>query len=129
MSNNEKSMRTRKEPDARKVDILAAALEEAAEYGVDSITRRGIAKRAGVSESLVNKYMGKLSQLRSTVMRQAVKHERLNVIARGIVTPSKSKTSSMYLNIIAQGIVTRNPYALKASDELQARALASFNKV
>ena len=109
MSNNEKPMRTRKEPDARKSDILAAALVEAEESGFDSITRRGIAKRAGVSESLVNKYMGKLSQLRSTVMRQAVKHERLN--------------------IIAQGIVTRNPYALKASDELQARALASFNKV
>jgi AcrR family transcriptional regulator len=109
MSNNEKSMRTRKEPHARKSDILEAALVEASESGFNNITRKGIAERAGVSDSLVNKYMGTLSQLRRTVMRQAVKHE--------------------HLTIIAQGIVTRNPYALKASDELQARALASFNKV
>lgn len=109
MSNNEKSMRTRKDPDVRKSDILAAALVEAAESGFETISRQGIARRAGVSDSLVNKYMGNLKKVRITVMQLAVKHE--------------------HLTIIAQGIVTRNPYALKASDELQARALASFNKV
>lgn len=103
-----KGLRCRKDSDTRKSDILAAAMDEAEAMGFSNITRRGIAERAGISEPLVNKYLGTLPQLRRTVMRQAVKHE--------------------FLGIIAQGIVARNPYALKASDELQAKALASFNK-
>lgn len=103
-----KGLRCRKDSDTRKADILAAAMDEAEAMGFANITRRGIAKRAGVSEPLVNKYLGTLKQLRRTVMRQAVKHE--------------------HLGVIAQGLAARNQYALHASKELQARALASLTE-
>ncbi len=100
-------VRSRLDPDTRKAGILTAAMDEASAVGFDNMTRRGIAKRAGVSEPLVNKYLGTLKQLRRTVMRQAVKHEMLPVIA--------------------QGLAARNQYALHASKELQALALASLS--
>ena len=103
-----KGVRSRLAPDARKAGILAAAMDEACDVGFDNMTRRGIAKRAEVSEPLVNTYLGTLTQLRRAVMRQAVKHEMLPVIA--------------------QGIATRNQYALHASKELQAKALASLTE-
>lgn len=101
-------MRSRRDPETRKALILAAALTVAERVGISSITRKGIAAEAYVSESLVNKYLGTLPQLRRTVMRQAVKHE--------------------VLSVIAQGLASGNAYAQKASDELKARALASLTK-
>ena len=102
-----KGVRNRMDVDSRKASILQAALDEASAAGVDKMTRKAIAERAGVTVSLVNKYLGTMIQLRRTVMRQAVKHS--------------------VLPIIAQGLASRNAYALKASPELKAAALASLS--
>ena len=96
-------MRTRKAPGTRKTHILDAALVVAARDGFGNMTRKAIAAEAYVSEPLVNKYLGTLPQLRRTVMRLAVKHE--------------------VLAVIAQGLAANNQYALAASDELKAKAL------
>lgn len=107
-ADSREGLRSRKDPAERKALILSAALTEAERVGFANITRKGIAAEAVVSESLVNKYLGTLPQLRRTVMRYAVNHENLA--------------------IIAQGLAARNAHAQKASDELQARALASLTK-
>lgn len=101
-------MRSRRDPETRKSLILAAALTVAERDGFANVTRKAIAAEAYVSEPLVNKYLGTLPQLRRTVMRQAIKHE--------------------LLSIIAQGIAGGNAYALKASPELKAKALATLSK-
>jgi AcrR family transcriptional regulator len=99
-------VRSRQSADTRKGNILAAALIVAERDGFHKMTRKAIATEAYVSEPLVNKYLGTLPNLRRTVMRMAIKHE--------------------VLAVIAQGIATGNAYATGAPEELKARALASL---
>ena len=93
----------RLKPDVRCTHILDAAVQLAREKGFQNLTRDGIANRAEVSHGLVTHYYNTMKQMRRAVMRAAVKQE--------------------ILEIIAYGLATANPYALKASPELRARAI------
>jgi AcrR family transcriptional regulator len=97
---------TRLDPKERKNQILDVAVTLAATYGINTLRRDSVAKAAEVSDGLVSRYFNTMNQLRRAVMRAAVHRE--------------------ILPIIAEGIALRDPDALKASEELRAKALASL---
>lgn len=93
----------RKNPEARKDEILVAAVELAKEVGYNKMIRDDIAIKAGVSTGLVTHYFETMIQLRRDVMRYAVR----NNIPK----------------IIAQGIANQDKHARKAPPELKAKAV------
>ena len=76
--------KSRLKPEARKEDILAAALPLAAEHGYRNITRNQIAEAAKVSGPTLNYHFGTMAQLQRDLMRHAIARENLRVIAQGI---------------------------------------------
>jgi hypothetical protein len=78
-------MRKRFDPKHRKELILNAALVVASRPGGWlSLTRQLIAKEAECSEGLVSCYLGDMKSIRRLIMRDAVKHERLNIIVQSV---------------------------------------------
>lgn len=97
----------RLQPDNRKQEILQAAIRVAARSGGwAKLTRDAVAREAKCSEGLPSKYFGTMVNFKRAIMRAAVTGEHLAVIAQGIAAGDKS--------------------ALKASKELQDKALASL---
>lgn len=96
---------TRLKPEARKTDLLAAALTLAEQLGYQHITRKQIAEAAGVSGPIIHHYFGTMGGLREELMRYAVEQENLTVIA--------------------QGLTGSNPAALAAPEALRRQALES----
>ena len=94
----------RQNPEARKDQILIAAVELAKEVGYNKMTRDAIAIKAGVSMGLVTHYFETMTQLRRDVVRYA----RNNDIPE----------------IIAQGIANQDPHAKKAPPALKEKAIA-----
>lgn len=89
-------------PDARRVDILEAAIIVAICNHYCHMTRKEIADQAGISAPLVTHYLGNMGDLRIQVMQYAVENNEAEVVA--------------------QGLLDGNPFAMKASDELKAAA-------
>ena len=100
-------VRSRLDPKIRKDAILVAAVECAKLQGLSNIRRDTIAGYAGVANGLVSRYFSTMTQLRRAVVRYAVHNE--------------------VLPIVAQALALRDPEALKASDELKKKAVASLN--
>lgn len=101
--------KSRANPALRKDQILTVAIEMAKEQGYHKITRDAVAECAGVSMGLVTRYFGTMKQLKTAVMRTAVK--------QGIP------------EIVAQGLANGDDHAKKAPAELKAEAarlLANF---
>lgn len=96
----------RLKPDARKEDILAAALPLAERHGYANLTRNQIADAAQVSGPVLNYHFGTMAQLRRDIMRHAIKSECLAVVA--------------------QGLSARDGQAQKAPEALRRRALDSL---
>lgn len=71
-------------PDTQRPKILAAALDESAAVGFNLITRDAVAARAGVTSSLIHHYFGGMARFRNAVMLEAVRTERLDVLAQGL---------------------------------------------
>jgi len=86
--------------------ILAAAVDHAAEHGLDAVTRSWVAARAGVGAGTINQRFGTMEGLRDAIIERAIETERLQ--------------------LIAQGIAAKVPAALNADPSLKARALASL---
>jgi AcrR family transcriptional regulator len=101
-------MQTHMNPADRKKQILEVAVTLSKKQGYQHVTREDIARGAECATGLINRYFGTMPQLRRAVMRWAVKHGELA--------------------IVAQGIVAKDPQALKAPDDLKQRALASLTK-
>lgn len=76
---------TRMKTDARKEDILAAALPLAERHGYTAVTRNAIAKAAQVSGPTLHYHFGTMAQLRRDLMRYAIRENSARVIAQGIV--------------------------------------------
>lgn len=94
-------IRARTNPDLRKEHILLCAVKESQRVGYNKITREGIADHAGVSVGLVSNYFNTMTQLRRDIMRYAIKHECIDVLA--------------------QGLIMRDRHAMKASDHLKQK--------
>jgi len=98
--------RTRKPQALRSKEILDAALMIAAQLGLDATTREAVAKAANVSTGLVSRHFTTMAQLRRAVMRAAIEHE--------------------VLPVVAEGLARRDVQAMKAPDDLKDRALATL---
>lgn len=96
--------KSRANPELRKDHILNVAVSMAMVSGYNKITRDKIAEGAGVSMGLVTRYFGTMGQLKTAIMRRAVK--------QGIA------------EIIAQGLANGDDHAKRASVDLKAEAAA-----
>jgi len=88
--------------------ILSVAMDVAERDGFAKLPRNTVAEECGISDSLIAYHFGTMPDFKRTVMRHAIKHERLR--------------------IIAEGLATRDIHAVKAPEELKARALASLSE-
>jgi len=88
--------------------ILSVAMDVAERDGFAKLSRNTVAEECGISDSLIAYHFGTMPQFRRDIMRYAIKTERLG--------------------IIAEGLATRDVHALKAPEELKARALASLSQ-
>lgn len=93
----------RKNPEARKDEILKAAVELAVEVGYNTMTRDAIAIHAGVSMGLVTHYFETMVQLKRAVIRAAITQE--------------------IPEIIAQGLANKDDHAKKAPEALKQQAI------
>jgi AcrR family transcriptional regulator len=100
-------MRIRKHKKIRKEMILCTAIEMSLKVGYQHLIRDKVAKKAGISGALVNKYFGTIETLKKEVLRVAIE--------KGII------------EIVAQGLGMRDPDALKAPEEIKQKAF-SFMK-
>lgn len=98
--------RNRMKPDARRAQLLAAALDEAEVVGYNFVRREDIAKRVGASGALLCSYFGTVTNLRRDIVRAAIRGRRLP--------------------IIAEALAARSPLVAEIPDELRAAALASL---
>lgn len=79
----------RLKPAVRKAEILTAALPLASARGYANVTRNDIAAAAGISGPAVQYHFGTMTQLRTDLMRHAVKQECLRVIAQGLAAQDR----------------------------------------
>lgn len=70
--------------DAKQRQILDAAIDMALVHGYQMITKRGIALRANVTESLVAYYWGEVENLKRKVLETAVERGIIKIIAQGL---------------------------------------------
>lgn len=63
---------------------IGIIIVEMAREDFAGLTRRGIAKRAEVSEPLVTHYFGSIEAIKSNVMSQAIKRGDLKILALGL---------------------------------------------
>lgn len=98
---------TRLKSNARRDQILTAAIELSERNGYTHVTRAEIAQRCECSPAVINVYFSTMAQLRRDVMRAAIRNRNLT--------------------IIAQGLVARDPHAKRADDDLKRAAVASIN--
>lgn len=99
---------TRLDPYERRELILDAAVKLAKGIGYQMLTKDKIAIEANISGGLLHRYFNSMFKLKREVMRYAIKHE--------------------IIDIIAQGIAARDSQALAAPDELKRKAVEHLTK-
>lgn len=98
-------LKSRTNPELRRQHILETAVKLAKEHGYDRLTRDRVAEAAGVSPGLIGQYFT-MTTLRFEMMRYAVRHE--------------------VLEIVAQGLAARDNLAVNAPKELKNRAVSTL---
>ena len=93
-------------PEARKDQILEAALKVAERDGYHMVRRETVAAHVGCSVGTVSRYFNTMNQLRKAVMRHAV--------------------HTVNLVVIGQGLTQRDSQAYKAPEDVQKAALSHF---
>lgn len=76
-------------PVLRKENILLCAMSLAETMGYTKVTATAVAEEAGVSHPMVLHYFGTMIQLRTDIMRRAVKSGNLKIIAQGLAAGDK----------------------------------------
>lgn len=94
--------KSRANPALRKQQIFNAALQVAKETGYASMTRPLIAEHAGIVPSLITRYFGSVEALKNEIIKHAVEHS--------------------VLEIVAQGLAQKDPIALNAPKNVKLRA-------
>lgn len=87
----------------RKAELLNAAVRLAERVGFANLRRDAIAAEAGVSFALVTARLGTMANVKRSVMREAIRQEKLG--------------------IIGQGLALSDSTARKAPDDLKDRAV------
>jgi AcrR family transcriptional regulator len=96
--------RKRATPELRRMHVLNKAIELAKTKGYNALTRDDVATGANVSPALISHYFGTIDQLRTVVLKLAIKRE--------------------IPEIVAQGLVREDPIAVQAPKELKNRAVS-----
>lgn len=71
--------------DARKDQILDAAVVVANKIGYVAITRKEIADEANVSQALVSRYFGTMENVKDETVKRAIVKGNMKVICEGLV--------------------------------------------
>lgn len=71
-------------PKDRQRSLLIAAVTVARSRGWLHLTRAHVAEHAGVSPGLVSRYLGTMTNLRRSVMREAIRLEHVDIVAQGL---------------------------------------------
>jgi AcrR family transcriptional regulator len=77
-------------PKLRKLSILNAGIEVSRKTGYQKATRDAIAKRAGISSSLIAHFFPKMKDLRRAIIKYAITIDEYSIIAQGIVNGDKA---------------------------------------
>ncbi len=93
-------------PEVRKDQIITAALDVAERVGYKQMLRKEVADEAKCGTGTVSLHFGTMTQLRTQVMRHAIKRKRLKVIA--------------------QGLAHNDQRALKAPENIKREAIATL---
>lgn len=72
---------TNKPNDTSKPTILSAAVKLANDMGLHQFSRVDVATEAGVGESTVSYHFGTMPELRTAIVKHAVKREMLKILA------------------------------------------------
>lgn len=100
--------RTRLTPAKRRIALLETAIQLCESMGYLRVSRRAIAREAGVSPALVSHYLGPIGVLRRTIMSVAVDRKILPIIAQGLTMGDKIAVSAPgYLKRRAARFVVR----------------------
>lgn len=82
-------LKKRVAPQLRKENILSCAIKLAEKVGYTKITATAVAEYAGITHQTVMHYFSTMNQLKTEVMRRAVKENNLRIIAQGLVAGDK----------------------------------------
>lgn len=82
-------LKKRVAPQLRKENILSCAIKLAEKVGYTKITATAVAEDAGITHQTVMHYFSTMNQLKTEVMRRAVKENNLRIIAQGLVAGDK----------------------------------------
>ena len=74
----------------RTAEMLRAALDLANVTSWQALTHDSIARKAGVSASLVKVRLGSIATVRQAVMREAVKQRVVRVVAEGLAVRNRT---------------------------------------
>jgi len=74
----------RKTPEARKAELLAAAVEIAKDGGILAVTRASVGKKVGVTAALINRYFNGRDGLRWETIVEAGRLKLVNVMASAL---------------------------------------------
>lgn len=70
--------------EAKRDNILSAAVAVATRDGFHAMTRDNVALQANISMGAVNYYFDNMTKLRRAVMRSAINRELVNIVAAGL---------------------------------------------
>lgn len=121
--------RQRKSPEKRRREILDAVRATAVKSGIESVTARDVAQRAGIAPGLIHYYFGSVEELLAEAF-ESWAEEALDVLHRAAGQPPKTKITMLGQNLSrdhrfwhdALGAATRH----KALRERARRVTADF---
>lgn len=104
--------RRRRDPEARRREIVAAAAELIVEVGVDGVTHRMVAARAGVPLGATTQYFDTLDDLRTAALRALADEVDARLDGVRIALEQRGPTPAVIADLIAEGL--DDAHAVKA---------------
>jgi DNA-binding transcriptional regulator YbjK len=98
------STRRRRDPEARRREIVTAAAELIVEVGVDGVTHRMVAARAGVPLGATTQYFDTLDDLRTAALRALADEVDARLDGVRIALAQRGPTPAVIADLIAEGL-------------------------
>jgi DNA-binding transcriptional regulator YbjK len=98
------STRRRRDPEARRREIVTATAELIVEVGVDGVTHRLVAARAGVPLGATTQYFDTLDDLRTAALRALAEEVDARLDGVRIALAQRGPTPAVIADLIAEGL-------------------------
>ena len=98
------STRRRRDPEARRREIVTAAAELIVEVGVDGVTHRLVAARAGVPLGATTQYFDTLDDLRTAALRALAEEVDARLDGVRIALAQRGVSPAVIADLIADGL-------------------------